>query len=328
MPDLQAIPELLLPAFALTIVGLSFGAGVAQTFPSPEGRVGNPSRDFLGQGVANFVSAFFQCMPSAGSMSRTAYLVEAGATTRWVHVFTGLAMLGIVLIAADLAARIPLAVVAGLLIVLGYTAIDFDRVRLVWRINRTERWTLIVTAALTLVMSPPLAILAGVFLSFVSFVQASANTVALARLVRSDDGLFDEGAPPDGFASDAVTALRVHGPLFFFRRRRQFRASAAVDAGRAQRRARAEPSRLYVSRQHRPFVSRAVRARDAHVRQSIAAGGHLGRDSARTRTDRRVGEGRCRERVRDAGGPERVCRSGLRRCRAGAMTWSNRHALL
>jgi SulP family sulfate permease len=154
-------------------------------------------------------------MPSAGSMSRTAYLVEAGATTRWVHVFTGLAMLGIVLIAADLAARIPLAVVAGLLIVLGYTAIDFDRVRLVWRINRTERWTLIVTAALTLVMSPPLAILAGVFLSFVSFVQASANTVALARLVRSDDGLFAEGAPPDEFASDAVTALRVHGPLFF-----------------------------------------------------------------------------------------------------------------
>ena len=74
---------------------------------------------------------------------------------------------------------------------------------------------MIVTAALTLVMSPPLAILAGVFLSFVNFVQASANTVALTRLVRSDDGLFSEGAPPDGFASDAVIALRVHGPLFF-----------------------------------------------------------------------------------------------------------------
>jgi sulfate permease, SulP family len=215
MPDLQAIPELLLPAFALTIVGLSFGTGVAQTFPAPDGRVGNPSRDFLGQGIANFVSAFFQCMPSGGSMSRTAYLVEAGAKTRWVHVFTGLAMLGIVLLAADLAARIPLAVVAGLLIVLGYTAIDFGRVRLVWQINRVERWTMMVTAALTLVMSPPLAILAGVFLSFVSFVQASANTVALTRLVRSDDGLFAEGAPSDGFASHAVTTLRVHGPLFF-----------------------------------------------------------------------------------------------------------------
>ena len=169
---------------------------------------------FLGQGIANFVSAFFQCMPSGGSMSRTAYLVEAGAKTRWVHVFTGLALLGIVLLAADLAARIPLAVVAGLLIVLGYTAIDFGRVRLVWQINRVERWTMMVTAALTLVMSPPLAILAGVFLSFVSFVQASANTVALARLVRSDDGLFAEGAPPDGFASEAAIALRVHGPLF------------------------------------------------------------------------------------------------------------------
>ena len=105
LPDLHAIPELILPAFTLTIVGLSFGAGVAQQFPSRDGHIGDPSRDFLGQGIANVVSAFFQCMPSGGSMSRTAYLVEAGAQTRWANVFTGLGMLAIVLTAADLAGQ-------------------------------------------------------------------------------------------------------------------------------------------------------------------------------------------------------------------------------
>ena len=99
--------------------------------------------------------------------------------------------------------------------VLGYTALDLARVRLVWRVNRAERWTMIATAALTLVMSPPLAILAGVFLSMVSFVQASATTVALTRLVRGADGRYAEAALPRHFPSGEITVLRLHGYLVF-----------------------------------------------------------------------------------------------------------------
>lgn len=98
---------------------------------------------------------------------------------------------------------------------LGYTAIDFARLRLVWRVNRAERWTIIVTAAPTLLMSPPLAILAGVFLSMMSFVQASATTVAVTRLVRGADGRYAEAELPATFPSGATTVLRLRGYLVF-----------------------------------------------------------------------------------------------------------------
>jgi SulP family sulfate permease len=102
-----------------------------------------------------------------------------------------------------------------LLMVLGYTAIDFGRVRLVWRVGRAERWTMIVTAALTLFMSPPLAILAGVFLSMISFVQASATTDMLIRLARGADGRYAEAAMPTAFPSGDTTVLRLQGYLVF-----------------------------------------------------------------------------------------------------------------
>ena len=215
MPDLSAIPELLLPSLSLVIVGLSFGAGVAQSYPARDGNVGDPSRDFFGQGVANLVSSFFQCLPSGASMSRTAYVVETGANTRWANVFTGLTMLAIVLTVADWAERVPLAVVAALLMVLGWTAIDLQRLAIVWQINRTERATMLVTAILTVAASPPLAILAGVILSFVMFIHASASSIVVMHLVRQGDGLFAERPLPETFPANAVTVLRMHGYLFF-----------------------------------------------------------------------------------------------------------------
>ena len=126
-------------------------------------------------------------------MSRTAYLVETGARTRWANIFTGLTTLVIVLTFVDLAERVPLAVVAGLLMVLGYTAIDLGRLKLVWQINSAERLTMLVTAIFTIVLSPPIAILAGIFLSFASFIRTSASSIDVIYLAR---GLYRTASHP------------------------------------------------------------------------------------------------------------------------------------
>ena len=53
LPDFGAIPQLLLPALSLTIVGLAVAAGVSQSYPETDGSIPNASRDFVGQGTAN-----------------------------------------------------------------------------------------------------------------------------------------------------------------------------------------------------------------------------------------------------------------------------------
>ena len=213
-PDWSAIPELLVPALSLTIIGLSFGAGVSQAFPNPGGRPADSSRDFIGQGLANLVSAFFQCMPSAGSMSRTAYLVETGARTRWANLITGATGLVVVATVAGLAEQVPLAVVGGLLVVLGWSAIDFNRIRLVWRVSWAERVVMSVTLILSIAVSPQAAILVGVLLSLAEFVWTSAQ-VQVTRLEVGPDGRIREEQASPSFSAGTVTTLRVHGCAYF-----------------------------------------------------------------------------------------------------------------
>jgi SulP family sulfate permease len=213
-PDWSAIPSLLVPALSLTIIGLSFGAGVSQAYPNPGGRPADSSRDFVGQGLANLVSAFFQCMPSAGSMSRTAYLVETGARTRWANLITGATSLVVVATVAGLAEQVPLAVVGALLVVLGWSAIDVGRIRLVWRVSGAERVVMGVTLILSVAVSPQMAILVGVLLSLAEFVWTSAQ-VQVTRLEVGPDGRIREEQASPSFRAGAITALRVHGCAYF-----------------------------------------------------------------------------------------------------------------
>ncbi|SDK25480.1 SulP family inorganic anion transporter [Aliiruegeria lutimaris] len=82
LPDLSKLPDIALPALAIAIIGLIQGAGVGQSYPNPDGRFPDPSRDFTGQGVANLVAGAFGAIPCGGSVSGTAVNYQAGAWSR------------------------------------------------------------------------------------------------------------------------------------------------------------------------------------------------------------------------------------------------------
>jgi SulP family sulfate permease len=63
LPDPALVPALLLPAISLAFVGLIQGASISASFPNPDGRYPDTSRDFSGQGVANVAAGVFQGMP-------------------------------------------------------------------------------------------------------------------------------------------------------------------------------------------------------------------------------------------------------------------------
>ena len=79
LPDVGLVPELLVPALSLALVGLVQGAGISANFPNEDGSYPDASRDFVGQGVANVASGVFQGMPVGGSVSGTSLNKAAGA---------------------------------------------------------------------------------------------------------------------------------------------------------------------------------------------------------------------------------------------------------
>ncbi|HEU4895419.1 MAG TPA: SulP family inorganic anion transporter, partial [Acidimicrobiia bacterium] len=118
LPDLSVIPDVALGSIAVALVALVQGAGISTAYPNPGGRPASQNRDFIGEGLGNVAGAFFQSMPTGGSLSRTGISVSAGAGSRWGGTFAAVWLGLLVLLFGNLAELVPLSVIAGLLFVI------------------------------------------------------------------------------------------------------------------------------------------------------------------------------------------------------------------
>ena len=84
----------------------------------------NSNRELIGQGLGNMVSASLCGIPGAGTMGATIVNINSGAKTKFSGVFVGIAALFVLLVLGSLIAWIPLAALAGILIVVGYRMVD------------------------------------------------------------------------------------------------------------------------------------------------------------------------------------------------------------
>jgi len=215
VPDFRMIPQLLLPALSMAVLGLSIAAGVSQNYPEPDGTLPDASSDFVAQGAANLIGGFFQGMPAGGSISRTATSISAGAKSRWANIFAGV-ILGIVLLTlGGFAELVPMAGLAGLLISIGIGVLRPDRITRVWNTHAAERMAMVTTFVLTLLIPLHWAILAGVGLTLLVYIYSSSTKVRLVQVVRSVDGNFQEIAAPARLPSHSVVALHAYGNAFF-----------------------------------------------------------------------------------------------------------------
>src|SRR5690554_2043871 len=171
-----------------------------------------PNRELVGQGLANVASGVFGGLPATGAIARTAVNVRAGARTRIASashaVFLGL----VVLVAAPLVARIPLAALAGVLLVTAARMIDRHAVRAIWRSGRAETLVLVLTFATTVVFDLVAAVQTGVAVSAVLALRAVAKQSSLRReRVPVEIGAEEEHQ----LLAEHIAVYRIDGALFF-----------------------------------------------------------------------------------------------------------------
>lgn len=214
-PDFRFLALLLPSALGIAIIGLIQGAGVAQSFPNPDGRFGNTSRDFLGQGIANIAAGLFSGIPGGGSMSGTALVVGTGGRTRWANIFAGLLVIPLVLLLSDLFALIPLPALGGLLVAVGIQSLRPAAIKTVWDTSLPSRVAMGMTLASTLIMPLQYAVFVGVAISIMLHVLQSSARVRLIEFVPVEGGFPIEREAPDQLVSETVTVLMPYGDLFF-----------------------------------------------------------------------------------------------------------------
>jgi sulfate permease, SulP family len=163
----QLLPDLAIGAVVIAVVGFAEPAAIARRY----GRSGarwDPSRELIGQGLANLATGVTAGMPVGASFSRSALHHRLGAVTRAGAVVTGLAVLALMPLAGMLA-ELPRAVLAAVVFSAITDLLRIGPVADLWRFGRTQTTTAWVTAALVLAFEPriDLAVLVGVVLSMV-----------------------------------------------------------------------------------------------------------------------------------------------------------------
>src|SRR5512139_2056283 len=218
LPNFSLVPQLLLGSMSVAIVALAQGAGISTAVPNPDGSKASQSRDFIGEGLGNIAGSFFQSMGTGGSLSRTGVSVGAGANSRWGGVFSGILLGVILLLFGSQAEKVPLAVIGGMLVVIGIELI-MARVPSARLVIRTGELGPILAMTLTFLSALfiPLqyTIFIGAGLSLVLYVVASARKFRLQQAVRLEDGGWEMQEAPKALAPDQATVLVVQGLDFF-----------------------------------------------------------------------------------------------------------------
>ena len=170
-----SVSELLGLAFALTIVALGQAISIAKAVAAKSGQRIDANREFRGQGLSNIVGGFFSCYVSCGSMNRSMPNLQAGARTPLAAVFAALLLLVLVAVSSPLLAKIPMAALAGLLLLVAVFLFDLARWREVFSLSRTEFAVALATLVATLTIRLEMAILLGTLLSLMTFLYRTSK---------------------------------------------------------------------------------------------------------------------------------------------------------
>jgi SulP family sulfate permease len=174
-PDLEEIGRLLPIALALTVVGLGQSAAIAKALAQRSGDALDLNRECLGQGLANAVGSFFSCFAACGSLNRSLPYVEAGGRTRRGGVMASLLLLALAALAAPWIALLPMAAIAGVLLLVAAALADRAAWRDLWRLDRREAAVAAGTALSMLVLPLEQAVLAGVAASLLMYLHRTAH---------------------------------------------------------------------------------------------------------------------------------------------------------
>lgn len=172
-----------------------------------------PDRELFGQGLANLVVPLFGGMPATGAIARTAVNVRAGARTRAASIVHALVLTIVVLFGGDLVSRIPLAALAGVLMMTAIRMIEIHNVRSILRATRSDAVVLILTALATLAFDLVVAVEAGVVVASLLALRAVARTSSaeiVALPMVEVDGVLE-----DALLHEHIVTYRLDGALFF-----------------------------------------------------------------------------------------------------------------
>ncbi|MDM0038074.1 SulP family inorganic anion transporter [Variovorax sp. J22G21] len=212
----ETVKQLVTPTITIALLGAIESLLCARVADQLSGQPRHdPNQELMAQGIANVVVPFFGGMPATGTIARTVTNIRSGGTSPIAGIVHAVTLLVIVLLAAPLAYHVPLSVLAGILVFVGWNMgewREFTPYRL-RHFSRHYRLLMLGTFFLTVVFDLTVAVQVGIVLACALFIRRMSGlfTVELVSL-----------QPP-------VLTYKLYGALFFGAAAKLDEAIAAVE---------------------------------------------------------------------------------------------------
>lgn len=173
--DAELWQQLAIPALLLSIIGFVESVSVAQTLAAKKRQRIVPDQELIGLGAANVAAAFSGGYPVTGGFARSVVNFDAGAETPAAGAFTAIGILLAALFLTPLLASLPIATLAGTIIVAVLSLVDFKTPRAIWRYSKPDFAAMAATIAVTLLIGVEPGVIAGVGLSLALFLWRASR---------------------------------------------------------------------------------------------------------------------------------------------------------
>lgn len=173
--DMETFSTIAQSAIAIALLGLIEAVAIARSIATKSGQDIDGNQEFIGQGLSNIVGGFFSCYAGSGSFTRSGVNYDAGAKTPLAAIFAAVLLLIIVLFVAPLIAYLPIAGMAGVIMLVGYNLIDFHFIKTVTKASKRQLVVLLATLLATLFLELEYAVFFGVITSLIFYLQETST---------------------------------------------------------------------------------------------------------------------------------------------------------
>ena len=212
--NLKTIGALVTPAFSIAILGMIESLLCGASAGRMTGVRLDANQELIAQGVGNILLPFFGGIPATAAIARTSVAIKSGAKTRLTGVFHAVGLLISMFLLAPVMSKIPLAALAGVLMVTAWRMNEWESIRYIFSHKfKGAMLEFIATMFATIIFDLTVAILIGVLIGLVflvsrlSFIEINYESVDMNRMHVTDPVLCER-------YSNAMVVY-ITGPMIF-----------------------------------------------------------------------------------------------------------------
>lgn len=212
-----AVQNLSQGAFAIALIGILEAVSISRSIAARTGQNIDSGQEIVGQGLSNLVGALFSSYAGSGSFTRSALNLEAGAKTPLSAILSSVFLLLAVYFLVSFVSYLPVAAIAGLIILIAWRLIDLRQIRHIATTSPAETLIFGFTICAVLVFNLELAIFGGIILSLGIFLRNTMRVAIPVWAPNQSSGYrsFVSSERPGVQECPQAVFARMQGPLYF-----------------------------------------------------------------------------------------------------------------